>query len=180
VVRATVQRKVGGYRKELPHSGDLEMWLRIAAVADVGRINGADQAYRRVHPASMMQTQHSGVLDDLRERWHAYESFFATSADGLPGGPRAHELARRRLAAEALEHACHSLDGAAPGTAFADECAELAREIDPAAEDLWQWHEYRIRRSSRTAADRALVTLLSSRRDLAARLRWRRWDRLGV
>jgi glycosyltransferase involved in cell wall biosynthesis len=32
VVRTSVQKRVGGYRPELPHAGDLEMWLRFAAV----------------------------------------------------------------------------------------------------------------------------------------------------
>ena len=45
-VRSSIQRAVGGYTPSLPHTGDLEMWLRIAAVADVARVN-CDQAYRR-------------------------------------------------------------------------------------------------------------------------------------
>ena len=31
VVRSSVQRQIGGYDPSLPHSGDMEMWLRIAA-----------------------------------------------------------------------------------------------------------------------------------------------------
>lgn len=36
VVRTELQKRVGGYRHELPHAGDLEMWLRLAAHASVG------------------------------------------------------------------------------------------------------------------------------------------------
>ena len=35
IVRTSAQHRVGGYRPELPHSGDLEMWLRLAAVGSV-------------------------------------------------------------------------------------------------------------------------------------------------
>ena len=79
VLRTSVQHEIGYYRPALPHSGDLEMWLRAADVSDVGRINGTDQAYRRVHPASMMLTQYGSVLTDLVERNRAYESFLASS-----------------------------------------------------------------------------------------------------
>ena len=68
VVRTSIQHQVGYYRPELPHSGDLEMWLRIADISDVGRVNGVDQAYRRLHGASMMTTGYGTLLRDLEER----------------------------------------------------------------------------------------------------------------
>jgi glycosyltransferase involved in cell wall biosynthesis len=33
VVRTELQKRLGGYRHELPHTGDMEMWLRFAAHA---------------------------------------------------------------------------------------------------------------------------------------------------
>ena len=39
VVRTALQKRVGGYRHELPHSGDMEMWLRLAAYGSVGVID---------------------------------------------------------------------------------------------------------------------------------------------
>jgi glycosyltransferase involved in cell wall biosynthesis len=36
VVRTQMQKKLGGYGAELPHSGDMEMWLRFAAQLVVG------------------------------------------------------------------------------------------------------------------------------------------------
>ena len=52
IVRNQVHREVGGYRPELPHSGDTELWLRLAARAPVGVLD-AEQAYRRWHIANM-------------------------------------------------------------------------------------------------------------------------------
>ena len=96
VMRTSVQRRIGGYKAELPHSGDLEMWLRAAAVSDVGRINGADQAYYRIHLASMQRTIHAGALRDLRACRDAFESAFGAN-EQLPGDARLLSLARKSL-----------------------------------------------------------------------------------
>jgi GT2 family glycosyltransferase len=84
VVRASLQREVGGYREDLPHSGDLEMWLRLAARADVGVITGVDQALYRVHPQSMSRTDFAPAIADLRQRHRAFEVFFDTAGAGHP------------------------------------------------------------------------------------------------
>ena len=47
VVRTSVQHAVGGYRKELPHAGDQEMWLRFASVSAIGRVKAPQGFYRR-------------------------------------------------------------------------------------------------------------------------------------
>ncbi len=52
VVRTALQRRVGGYRIELPHAGDMEMWLRLAANASVGILD-AFQAVYRLHADNM-------------------------------------------------------------------------------------------------------------------------------
>ena len=39
VVRTELQKRLGGYRRELPHAGDMEMWLRFAAHASVGFVS---------------------------------------------------------------------------------------------------------------------------------------------
>jgi GT2 family glycosyltransferase len=52
VVRTELQKQLGGYREELPHAGDLEMWLRFAAHASVGFIFAFQGVYRR-HNANM-------------------------------------------------------------------------------------------------------------------------------
>src|SRR5689334_1086006 len=53
VVRTSLQKRVGAYDARLPHTADLEMWIRLAANADVGFIRGVDQAYYRVHEQNM-------------------------------------------------------------------------------------------------------------------------------
>src|SRR5205814_2056220 len=52
VVRTALHRLVGGYLKELPHTADTEIWLRLAAHGAVGVLD-ADQAFRRLHRQNM-------------------------------------------------------------------------------------------------------------------------------
>src|SRR5262249_10319924 len=47
VVRTALQKRLGGYRPDLPHTADMELWLRFAAHAAVAVID-ADQAWKRM------------------------------------------------------------------------------------------------------------------------------------
>ncbi|EGW20754.1 glycosyltransferase family 2 protein [Methylobacter tundripaludum] len=110
VVRGTVQRAVGGYRPELPHTGDLEMWLRIAAVSNIAYVRGVPQAYYRVHAASMQRTKYQNKLVDLQQRKAAFDSFFQHHQNVVTDAYRLHDLANRALAREALWEACRAYD----------------------------------------------------------------------
>ena len=93
-MRNVVQQEIGGYNPALPHSGDFEMWLRAAAVADVGRVNGANQAYYRIHAASMQRTTYAGHLTDLEGRRAAFESVLHSTDRPVADGRRC--TSRRR------------------------------------------------------------------------------------
>lgn len=182
-VRASVQRAVGGYNPELPHTGDLEMWLRCASVASVARVN-SDQAYRRIHGASMMQTAHAGLLADLRGRSAAYETFFAGPGAGRTAARQDLASARRRLAGEALEYACAQLRSGSAGPAEVADYVAFAAAVQGEDESpSWLWREYRALAGGerRPAAPRAaLLRYSAARRDLDNRVRWWRWRLAGV
>lgn len=101
VVRRTEhQKKVGYYRKALPYTDDLEMWLRLATLGDVARLNDV-QATRRYH-AARMSTYYQDVQErDFRERERAFESFFAHEGAAYADRARLLRAATRGLA----EHA---------------------------------------------------------------------------
>src|SRR6516165_1169262 len=63
MVLTSVQKQVGGYDLRLPHAGDLEMWMRLAAHSDVGYVRGVDQALYRMHDSNM--TKDRTLLVDL-------------------------------------------------------------------------------------------------------------------
>ena len=109
VVRGSIQRAVGGYNPELPHAGDLEMWLRIAAVSDIAYVRGVPQAFYRVHSASMMRSKYTGQLLDLCQRKAVFE-FFLKHYGNNGNRKHLHDEARRALAREALWDACRAYD----------------------------------------------------------------------
>jgi len=78
VVRTTLQHQAGDYRVSLPHTADLEMWLRLAALGDVVRLE-AYQAFKRMHRANMQHAYVMSPTGDLVERHQAFESFLAES-----------------------------------------------------------------------------------------------------
>lgn len=73
VVRTQVQKRLGGYRNELPHSGDMEMWLRLASFGSVAIVNESQAVYRR-HRRNM-SLEYNRLLD-LRQRKAALDIFF--------------------------------------------------------------------------------------------------------
>lgn len=149
VVRASVQRQVGEYDPACRHASDLNMWLRIAAVADVAYVRGASQALYRVHAESMlrsMQAASDGAITDLRERRTAFERFFEVAALALPGADALRETARRELARQALWQASRATDRGdreAPVEAF----VAFALETYAGARRLREWRGLCLRRA---------------------------------
>ena len=47
IVRTSAQKTLGGYRLDLPHTGDLDMWLRFALHGNVAYVAERQAAYRR-------------------------------------------------------------------------------------------------------------------------------------
>lgn len=100
VVRTHVQKAVGGYRPALPHSGDMEMWLRIAARGTVASIDASVQAIYRKHRANMSHAYFDGKLGDFVERRRALDSFFAAAGPRLRNAAALRNQAYSMLAAE--------------------------------------------------------------------------------
>lgn len=126
VVRTVTQKQVGGYRPELPHTGDMELWLRLAARGAVASTDGFHAVYRR-HSANMsLGYMTSHWLPDLEQREVALRWFF----DHTDLGADAEELrnsAFRKLAAAALKRA---------GSAFNHGDLETSRRLRNFADRL--------------------------------------------
>jgi glycosyltransferase involved in cell wall biosynthesis len=82
VVRTELQRKIGGYKKELPHAGDLEMWFRFAVHAPVGYIDSY-QAAARMHEHNMSKELYGDTIFDLEQRKCLLDSIFAEYRDRI-------------------------------------------------------------------------------------------------
>ena len=96
IVRTRLQKKVGGYREELPHSGDMEMWMRFAVHAHVGVLD-ADQAYYRIHSRNMSLEWFETVLPDLKQRKAAFNVLFREQGDSIADRERLQLMANREV-----------------------------------------------------------------------------------
>jgi hypothetical protein len=182
MIRASILDMIGGLDTRLRFAQDMEVWLRTAAVSDVGRVDGPDQALHRDHDASMSVTTGSGELVDLAERRTVFEVLFDGPGGSLPNASALHAAARRALAAEALERASHAYDRGRTGTEDVDGYVRFALATFPDAESLPQWRALRRRQlvGARWAPVvppfAASVVWRRARNDS----RYRRWARAGV
>lgn len=145
VVRTSVHRAVGRYESDLPHSGDLELWLRIAAVADIGYVRGVPQAIYRVHPRSMLRSRFADPLVDLEHRKAAFDAFFARCAT-VPHVERYSRTVGRALAREALWRASRAVDRGRVDLVDVDALVAFAKAASPEATHLVQWQGLALRR----------------------------------
>lgn len=95
VVRSAVQKKLGHYRIDLPHSGDLEMWLRFALRSKVAYIHQLQAAYRR-HDTNMSLGYQGHA--DFQQCADALALHYAEIRRSLPGGALIEARIRRRFA----------------------------------------------------------------------------------
>lgn len=106
VVRTSVQKQIGHYRVDLPHSADLEMWLRFALESRVAYVDHL-QAIFRYHGANMQLGYHG--TPDIVQCIAAFEPHLGEIALRLEDG---HSLAahiRRTLKARAFKIALKEL-----------------------------------------------------------------------
>jgi glycosyltransferase involved in cell wall biosynthesis len=128
VVRTELQKRLGGYRHELPHSGDLEMWLRLSACKSVGVINDYQAVYR-LHGGNMQKRyQNSKMLGDLQQRKAAFDSFFECCTFPLEGSFKHRKGLLRHLSYEAVGYASH---------AFNDNEMDISIQLSEFAKDSW-------------------------------------------
>ncbi|WP_144795976.1 glycosyltransferase family 2 protein [Microbacterium paludicola] len=175
MMRRSALEQVGGHRGEVPASSDFHLWLRMAAVGDVARINGAVQGLYRVHGANMQATMHAGLLRDLQARRDAIELFLAEEGAALPDAARLREIARTALARDAVRAAFQELEAGRDPQTLVDE----AQDLDP---DIVRTLNWKLLERQRRVGERADGWIAAGhlQRDLAARVRWRMWRRYGI
>ncbi len=180
VIRASVIKQIGPLNPTLRFAHDMEMWLRAAAVSDVGRIDGPDQALHRDHPASW--TAGEGHMRDIRERREVFATLFDGPGGQLPFADELHETANRTLAAEALEEACRAYDRGRTRSVDVDGYVKFALETYAKARDLPEWRALERRRWVGPAAAPYLPIFYPRiiRRGLQYRFDYWRWTKTGL
>ncbi len=182
VMRTELMRQLKGYDPRLPHAADFHLWMRAAAKAPVGRVNGCDQAYYRVHEQNMHLVKYAGVVTDITERWRAFEFFFAEYGRLSLTSNTLLLQVRRSLAQEALRLVCQSYSEPTLTTEQRTALVGFAQEICPqiGGGRLWRSCEHRAARRELGKKLSVSQRVDSTLDELAFRVRWHRWRRYGI
>jgi glycosyltransferase involved in cell wall biosynthesis len=129
VVRTSAQTAVGGYLPELPHAGDLEMWLRLGRHGRIAQMKNV-QAFYRVHDSNMSKTFMCEPLDDERQLRAAFGAFFDRWGAGLPNGDLLKRRCAERLTERGMWSGYRALRQRRPSTAL--RCVRFAVSV---------WHD---------------------------------------
>lgn len=182
LVRRSLLEQHGYCDARLPHTSDFEMWMRLAAVSDVARLEGSVQGLYRVHRASMQRTVNAGAISDHAGRRDAFDVVFEGPASRLPGAEEMHARARERIARQALDYASHAYDRGRANREPIDDLVELALETWPEAASLREWRALSRRRwvgERRARLMPPFVAHAALRRARNER-RWAHWRRHGI
>ncbi|CAH1669286.1 Glycosyl transferase, group 2 family protein [Hyphomicrobiales bacterium] len=106
--RTRVQKAIGHYKAELPHSGDMEMWLRYGACGPVACIDAPQAIYRR-HAANMSIGYDSQEKRDFPHRKAAFDSFFEACGGRLADVSSLQRKVSRTLADESFQRGVECL-----------------------------------------------------------------------
>ena len=137
VVRTALQKKVGGYRPELPHSGDMELWFRLAANGAVGVLE-ANQAIYRLHLNNMSREYNrQSRLPDLCQRKAAIDLFMATAGDKMPDAENMRRRFLKALARDAVGYASAAFNEG--DLALSDDLARHSRALWPDIMHSFGW-----------------------------------------
>jgi glycosyltransferase involved in cell wall biosynthesis len=110
IVRTKFLQSTGGYCAKLPHTSDMEMWMRIAMHHSVAIIKDT-QAYYRWHNSNMTSLHCSGWLGDLPERVSTCEYVHSKSGgERNPGFGQWLEQMKRSAAKHAIRRATYLID----------------------------------------------------------------------
>ena len=157
VMRTQVQRTIGGFRADLPHAGDMEMWLRIAALGSVGYVHAVQGIYRR-HTHSMSVSAIRNRMQDLHQRKSALDDVFYFHGAHLSKAVELRDLLYGGLAIDAVASASEPFSRG--DVDQFDDILAFAEELDPAVRASLRW---RFQKMKRLLGPRVWSALLPAR-----------------
>lgn len=136
-VRTALLKRTGGYRPDLPHSGDFEMWLRLASCASVGFIKSSLAVYRRHSSNMSLGYSNENIMTDLQQRKAAFDALLERQSALLEGRPRLYPSLLHGLALDALHHASAALNEG--NEILSHKLCEYALALDPGIRQSRPW-----------------------------------------
>jgi glycosyltransferase involved in cell wall biosynthesis len=161
VVRTSLQHRVGGYRPELPHAGDMEMWLRLASHASVGVLAACQAVYRRHRRNMSLAYTGRNALFDLMQRHAAIQCFDPAGSGTSKLSDAQYRSMLRWLAGDAIGFASTAFNQGA-----FDACNELSRFavcVSPGITRTIGWTKLACKRRLGLERWRALAGMLGRR-----------------
>jgi GT2 family glycosyltransferase len=168
VVRTELQKRVGGYRHELPHSGDMEMWLRLAAHAPVGKLEAYQAVYRR-HACNMSLGYTKTWWPDLQQRKAAFECFLQTCGYTLPNPLQFRRKLLWMFGCDAVGLASSAFNEGK--IEISEQLSEFALALCPEVKGSLPWTKLACKRLMGYGAWRALRPAVADIRQAAASLK---------
>ncbi|NDZ93624.1 glycosyltransferase family 2 protein [Streptomyces sp. SID6673] len=177
LMRTSVVTLVGGQRP-LPHTHDMEMWMRIATAADIAYIEGADQAWHREHGRSL-----SGLVTspqaELEHQQLAFDTLFGQLENSTENRSLL-ESAHKALAGRAVREASHQMDRGRATPSVIDSLSSYATNVYAGAARGREWRllQARIALQRHWPVNRSPFALAAAGRRLKhewAQARWERW-----
>lgn len=180
VVRTSLQRRLGGYRPELPHSGDLEMWLRLAAHSAVGVSEAYHAVYRRHSENMSLLFATSSCLPDLQQRKAAFDCFINSWGDTLQSPEKIHRRLSWFLACDAVTFASAAFNEGEMEDS--ERLSEFALRICPQVKRSLRWAKLTCKRGVGREAWCALQPAVHGIRQAALPLKrvWRHCVRASI
>jgi glycosyltransferase involved in cell wall biosynthesis len=164
IARTALHREIGGYRPELPHSGDTEIWLRMAVHAAVAELD-VEQAFRRLHAANMSLGY--SPLRRLEEQKRAYDTHFREYAPPWPQVADLERVANRTIAEAAFWRGTTAFENGDQRTC--DAFLAFAVGICPDIESWGAWRRFRWKRHVGASAWRWVEPVITRVRKLTHR-----------
>ncbi|MEO8679646.1 MAG: glycosyltransferase family A protein [Vicinamibacterales bacterium] len=159
VVRTSTHRAIGGYLPALPHSGDTEIWLRMAAHSAVGELD-ADQAFRRLHAANMSLGY--SPLRRLAEQKRAFDTHFESQSPLTPELAILQAVVHRTIAESAFWNGAQAFEQGEPSAC--EEFLAFAAATSPGIESWDAWRRLNWKRRLGPSACRVIGPLAAGAR----------------
>jgi glycosyltransferase involved in cell wall biosynthesis len=144
IIRTQLQKQVGSYRPELPHAGDMEMWLRLAAQAQVGYIASTQAVYRRHSNNMSLSYTAFRRFPDIEQRRAALQSFFNSLGTELVNSDQIRRGQLKLFALEAVGLASEAFNEG--DSKMLEQFSSFAVQSFPEITRTWPWTKLAIKR----------------------------------
>jgi len=159
VVRTRLLHDHGGYRPSLPHTGDFEMWLRLAALSGVCVLDRLQAVYRRHSSNMSLEYYRDNCLLDIKQRLAAVDTFAETCVGAVPHVAELRARFASGLAREAVMQASAAFNERRPD--LSRQLSDLARATSPDVERTRAWKALALKNLLGYRVTRALLPLSS-------------------